>query len=201
MSGIGHNGGPTLEPGYGFRKIAWGKARRSLLRTLPIEIVRVRVARAQRLGIDYKTYASIRAASGHDVVAFLFSGNAVGLAPSRATVALEAADRLASLDQAAERLVAVYAPAHPDAVLAANAGLLDHAAPAPYFTESWSAMRDRIRGLVRDRGLPADGVVLVSATAVEREWCAAGKLAGIIPAGRFFNAGATCQTESVIVGL
>ena len=46
MSHIGHNGGPTLEPGYGFRKVAWTKARKSLLKTLPIEILRVRVARA-----------------------------------------------------------------------------------------------------------------------------------------------------------
>jgi hypothetical protein len=50
-------------------------------------------------------------------------------------------------------------------------------------------MRDRIAGLVRARGLPADGVVLVSATAVEREWCAAGKLAGVIEAERFFAEG------------
>lgn len=189
MSGIGHNGGPTIEPGYGFRKLAWGKARKSLLKTLPIEIVRVRVARAKRLGIDYKTYASIRAASGHDVVAFLFSGNALGLTPVRVALPLDTSERMAVLSGAADRLAAVYAPAHPGAVLAANTGLLDHAAPAPHFTESWSAMRDRIAGLVRQRGVPADGVVLVAATAVEREWCAAGKLAGIIPAERFFAAG------------
>lgn len=187
MSGIGHNGGPTIEPGYGFRKLAWGKARKSLLRTLPIEIVRVRVARAKRLGIDYTTYASIRAASGHDVVAFLFSGNALQMTPKRFALPAQVADRLHGLDGAADRLAAVYAPAHPDGVLSANSSLLDHAAPAPRFTESWSAMRDRIQRLVRDRGLPSDGVVLISATAVEREWCAAGKLAGIIPAERFFT--------------
>jgi len=186
MSGIGHNGGPSLERGFGFRKLAWGKARKSLLKTLPIEIVRVRVARAKRLGIDYTTYASIRATSGHDVVAFLFSGNALGLASSRVALSLDTADRLAVLDGAADRLAAVYAPAHPAAILAANVGVLDHADAAPRFTESWSAMRDRVCGIVRDRGLPPDGVVLVSATAVEREWCAAGKLAGIIPAERFF---------------
>ena len=189
MSHIGHNGGPTLEPGYGFRKVAWTKARKSLLKTLPIEILRVRVARAERLGIDYKTYASIRAASGHDLIAFLFSGNALQMAPGRVALPPSVSDRLAPLDGAAERLAAIYAPAHPGAVMAANAGLLDHAAPAPRFTESWSAMRDRIAGLVRARGLPADGVVLVSATAVEREWCAAGKLAGVIEAERFFAEG------------
>lgn len=188
MSGIGHNGGPTFEPGYGFRKLAWGKARKSLLKTLPIEIVRLRVARAKRLGIDYTTYASIRATSGHDVVAFLFSGNALGLAPARVALPSGPAERLAALDGAADRLAAVYAPAHPGAILSANAGVLDHTAAAPRFTESWSAMRDRVRDLLRDRGLPPDGVVLVSATAIEREWCAAGKLAGIIPADRFFAA-------------
>ncbi len=190
MSGIGHNGGPSLEPGYGFRKHAWGKARKSLLKTLPIEIVRVRVARAKRLGIDYKTYASIRAASGHDVVAFLFSGNALELSPTRVELPVGPSSRLAGLDGAAERVAAIYAPAHPKAVLAANDGLLDHADAAPRFTESWSAMRDRIRGMVRAQGLPADGVVLVAATAVEREWCAAGKLAGTIPAEQFFVEGA-----------
>lgn len=188
MSGIGHNGGPAMEAGFGFRKLAWGKARKSLLKTLPIEIVRVRVARAKRLGIDYTTYASIRAASGHDVVAFLFSGNALEMTPRRLTLPDHVTERLEGLEGAADRLAAIYATAHTDALLSANPGLLDHAAPAPRFTESWSAMRDRIQGMVRERGLPADGVVLVSATAVEREWCAAGKLAGAIPADRFFNA-------------
>jgi hypothetical protein len=188
MSGIGHNGGPSMEPGFGFRKLAWGKARKSLLKTLPIEIVRVRVARAKRLGIDYTTYASIRAASGHDVVAFLFSGNALEMTPRWLTLPNHVTERLERLGGAADRLAAIYAPAHPHALLSANPDLLDHAAPAPRFTESWSAMRDRIQGMVRERGLPADGVVLVSATAVEREWCAAGKLAGAIPADRFFAA-------------
>ena len=158
----------------------------SLMKTLPLEILRVRVTRAKRLGIDYTTYASIRAASGHDVVAFLFSGNALDLRPRRVSLSGEVADRLRALDGAAERLAAVYAPAHPGAVLQANPALLDHAAPAPGFADSWSAMRDRVRGLVQAKGLPSDGVVLVSATAVEREWCTAGKLAGIIPAERFF---------------
>lgn len=77
MSGIGHNKGPTIEAGKSWRKHCWTKARRELLPTLPIEIVRRRVARAKELGLDYKSYASIRAASGHDVVAFLFSSNAL----------------------------------------------------------------------------------------------------------------------------
>ncbi len=191
MNGIGHNGGPSLEPGRGFRKHAWGKARRSLLKTLPIEIVRIRVARAKRLGIDYKTYASIRATSGHDVVAFLFSGNALLFDRARLTVPADRASRPAGLSGAADRVAGVYAPTGAGAVQSANPANFEGVVAAPAFTETWSAMRHRILHAVRDQGLPADGVVLVSATGVEREWCAAGRLAGIIPADRFFAPHAT----------
>lgn len=183
----GHNNGPSLEPGFGFRKHAWGKARKSLLKTLPVEILRVRVARARRLGIDYTTYASIRATTGHDVVAFLFSGNALDLIRHRTTMPDGPATRLRGLSGVADRLAAIHLPADPAAVLAANPGLLDAATAAPGFTENWPSMRDRIRAGLRANGLPPDGTVLIPATAVEREWCAAGKLAGIIPADRFFS--------------
>ena len=175
----GHNNGPTLEPGFGFRKHAWGKARKSLLKTLPVEILRVRVARAKRLGIDYTTYASIRAVTGHDVVAFLFSSNALELVRQRSTIPHSHA-------APATRIAAIHAPGDPAALLAENPDLLDATTRAPGFTESWSAMRDRIRAALQTRGLPPDGTVLIPATAVEREWCAAGKLAGIISADRFF---------------
>lgn len=189
MSGIGHNGGPSMEPGYGWRKHAWSRARKALMpNTVPLEIVRLRVKRAQALGLDYRTYASIRAASGHDVVAFLFSGNALDLTPRRVAVPAGVATRLETLDGAAERVAAVYAPAHPVAVGDANPGLFEHVGPAPAFTESWRQMRERVTAAIRARSLPADGVVLVSATGVEREWCAAGRLAGIVPAERFFGA-------------
>ena len=182
----GHNNGPTLEPGFGFRKHAWGKARKSLLKTLPVEILRVRVARAKRLGIDYTTYASIRAVTGHDVVAFLFSSNALELVRQRSTIPHSHAARLHGLAAAATRIAAIHAPGDPAALLAENPDLLDATTRAPGFTESWSAMRDRIRAALQTRGLPPDGTVLIPATAVEREWCAAGKLAGIISADRFF---------------
>ena len=74
---IGHNKGPSMEGGQAWRAHCWRKARKSLMKTLPIEILRVRVARAAEIGLDYKSYASIRAASGHDVIAFLFSSNAL----------------------------------------------------------------------------------------------------------------------------
>ena len=50
-AGIGHNGGPTLESGGSWRRVAWKKAREELLPTLPIEVVRLRVSRAKELGL------------------------------------------------------------------------------------------------------------------------------------------------------
>ncbi len=187
MSEIGHNGGPTLEPGFGFRKHAWTRARKELMPTLPLQIVRIRVKRAERLGLDYKTYASIRARSGRDIVGFLFSGNALELRPQRIELPERVQTRLASLDGEAKRVAAIYAPQHPDAIVAANPGILDHTSPAPGFTSPWAEMRDRITATIRQAGLPADGVVLVAATDIEREWCAAGKLAGELTADRFFR--------------
>lgn len=187
MSSIGHNKGPSLEPGYGFRKAAWGKARKSLLKTLPIEILRLRVARAKRLGLDYKTYASIRAASGHDVLAFLYSGNALELTPRRLHLSDAKRARLIELNGAALNLAAIYPPSDAETVQQINVPALDACSKAPGFTASWSETRAQISALLRSQNLPADGVVLVPATAVEREWCAAAKLAGMIPAEHFFQ--------------
>ncbi|WP_295074341.1 hypothetical protein [Tabrizicola sp.] len=44
---LGHNGGPSLEGGVSWRKHCWSAARERLLPTLPIEVVRLRVKRAQ----------------------------------------------------------------------------------------------------------------------------------------------------------
>ncbi|MGP1356142.1 hypothetical protein [Roseicyclus sp.] len=187
MGGMGHNGGPTMEAGYGFRKVAWGKARRALLPALPLEIVRIHVARAKRLGLPYRTYATIRATSGHDIVGFLFSGNALELAPARPAPPERLALRLADLGGAAGRLAAVHAPLSPGLVLRATPGL-DAAERAPDILMPWGEMRTRLRGFVRAQGLPPDGVVLVSATALEREWCGAAGLAGNLSAEAFFAA-------------
>ena len=79
MTGLGHNKGPTMEPGAGWRRYAWKRARTELLPKLPLEVVRMRVRRARELGLDYKTYAGVRATTGRDLVAFLFSSNALRL--------------------------------------------------------------------------------------------------------------------------
>ena len=187
MSMIGHNRGPSMAPGEGFRRLSWQKARAQLLPSLPLEVVRLRVARAKRLGLPYKTYASIRAASGRDVVAFLFSGNALEIRPARITLPPMVTSRLQDLP--ATRLAAIYAPSDPEAVLAANAPVLDQAAPAPGFTSPWRDTRDGLRAIARRQSVPLDGVVVIAATAIEREWCATAGLAGTICSDVFFSAG------------
>lgn len=188
MSGIGHNGGPAMEPGYGFRRLAWSKARRALLPALPLEVVRVRVARARRLGLPYETYATIRATAGRDIVAFLFSGNALDLRVGAIRLSPAVAERLGDLGGAAERLASVYAPAIPAAVAAAQPGLFEAVSRAPGFTAAWRETREAVRRPLAARGLPADGVVLVAATDIERGWSEAAGLAGVVHRDVFFDA-------------
>jgi plexin A len=57
MGGIGHNGGPTMEPGTSWRRHCWTKARRDLLPAMPLEVIGYRMKRATELGLDYRTYA------------------------------------------------------------------------------------------------------------------------------------------------
>ena len=62
MSGIGHNGGPSVGSGASWRAQCWRVARADLLPRLPLEVVRLRVKRAQEIGLAYRTYAGVRAA-------------------------------------------------------------------------------------------------------------------------------------------
>ncbi len=184
MAEIGHNGGPSIERGAGFRKVAWGKARTALMPTLPLEVVRLRVKRAERLGLPYKAYATIRAVSGRDIVGFLFSDNGLDMGRG-GSVPAHVVDRLQGLEGAAARLGAIHLPRDP-AAIAAMAGL-EAAIRAPDLMTPWRGMRDTLLGLARDAAVPPDGLVVVAAHALEREWCGAADLAGIIPREVFFG--------------
>ena len=128
MGLIGHNNGPTMEGGTSWRKHCWTVAREALLPTLPIEVVRGRVRRAKELGLDYRTYASVRAQTGHDVVAFLFSSNALRVRPLSPAIPEAAAQKLAAVI-GAERIGLAVAPLSASA-LSTNAALdRAHAAP------------------------------------------------------------------------
>jgi len=188
VSGIGHNRGPSMEPGQGFRRYAWSLARAQLIPTLPIEVVRRRVARAKELGLDYKSYAGFRDTTGRDIVAFLFSSNALRVEPQIIELPRDRAGRLAEL-KSCGRIALVHPPLDPDAVAAVNAPLIEAAGRAPGLVDSWREMRRRVEEITIARGLPRDGVVVVGETALEREWSVAARLAGFLPADRFFGAG------------
>lgn len=181
MSGIGHNGGPSLEGGVSWRKHCWSAARARLLPTLPIEVVRLRVKRAKELGLDYRTYAGVRAATGHDVVAFLFSSNALRVSVLRPAMPDARAMKLAEVQ--CERLALAVAPLTAGMVAAANP-VLDGAHPAPFALAGFAEMRDRVRAALGK--VPSDQVLLVGDLGLERDWCAAGRLAGYLPAERYF---------------
>ncbi|MEJ6393989.1 hypothetical protein V8J82_12020 [Gymnodinialimonas sp. 2305UL16-5] len=184
MSGIGHNRGPSLQAGAGFRRVAWQRARNDLMPTLPLQVVRLRVARAKRLGLPYKTYATIRAVSGRDIVGFLFSSNALGMRRD-ARMSDPVRDRLITLDGQAARLAALHAPI----AISNLPEVLDHAARAPGLFTPWRETRDTLRGLARDAHAVPDGVVVVAATALEREWAVHGDFAGVLDPDVIFAPG------------
>lgn len=180
MAGIGHNNGPTMEGGYAFRRYVWSKARKDLLPTLPLPVVRMRVKRAKEIGLDYKTYATVRATTGRDVVALLFSTNALRVFKSRIELP---ADRVVKLQtvQNCDRTALAVAPVTPQDI---PLDVLDAACAGPPVHANWptsAALIAQARGTI-----PADGVLLIGDTALERDWSVAGRLAGYLPAHRFF---------------
>jgi len=181
MGGIGHNGGPSLAGGVSWRKHCWSAAREALLPTLPIEVVRLRVKRAKALGLDYRTYAGVRAATGHDVVAFLFSSNALRVSLVSPAMPEVRAVKLAEV--ACGRLALAVAPLSPGMLEVANP-VLDGVFPPPYALAGFGEMRDRVRAALGR--VPSDQVILVGDLGLERDWCAAGRLACYLPAEWYF---------------
>lgn len=195
LPGPGHNRGPALEPGAGWRRHCWRAARAALLPRLPVEIVRLHVRRAEEIGLDYRTYAGVRATTGHDLVAFLFSTNALRLLRERDRLATADAAKLAAARNIG-RLVAAHPPLDPAGVrrrLAAQGVAVDAAARAPGLADGWGATRARLAALLAEGRAPADRVLLVGETMLERDWVAAGRLAGFLPADRYFGPAAALR--------
>ena len=176
---LGHNNGPTMEAGFAFRKHAWSKARNALLPTLPIEVLRGRVKRAQELGLPYKTYASVRASTGRDVVGFLFSNNALRVIVKAGEVPQRRATKLAQIK--ASKLGLAARPIQLDHLD------LDDWGVAPDLLDTWSKVRGKVQAPLLRAKLPFDGVLVVGDTALEREWSEAGRLAGFLPSDDYFQ--------------
>ncbi len=182
MGEIGHNRGPSMDGGVSWRRQCWSAARERLLPALPIEVVRLRVRRAKELGLDYRTYAGVRATTGHDVVAFLFSSNALRVSVLRPVMPEDRSAKLAAVQ--CGRLALAVAPLTPGILAAANP-VLDGVWPAPYALAGFGEMRDRVRAALGK--VPSDQVILVGDLGLERDWAAAGWLAAYLPAERYFG--------------
>ena len=57
--GVGHNGGPPLDPGASWRAFCWKKAHKRAWKTPPREIALARLKRAEALGISYREYTAV----------------------------------------------------------------------------------------------------------------------------------------------
>ncbi|MDX8347715.1 hypothetical protein SLH49_06925 [Cognatiyoonia sp. IB215446] len=181
---IGHNSGRADEPGKSWRRHVWAKARKNLIGTLPVEVVRLRVKRAKELGLPYKTYAGFRASTGHDLIGFLFSNNALLVLREGQGLSEERASKLASLVHTDCTGIA-HRPVTPTHL--SNLRGLARAFAAPRFSDSWSSMRDQVRAIVTSQGQPADRFVMIGDTAFEREWAEAARMAGYLSASDFFD--------------
>ena len=183
---IGHNRGPGLEPGTSWRRHCWTQARARLLPTLPIEVVRLRVKRAAEIGLGYHTYASIRAASGQDVIALLFSTNALRLLHPCAQLSAERRAKLTALSATGLGALA-NAPLTPDTIRAIAPALFDTVAAAPPPFAPWADTRRHLLTALAPQKWPADRVVMIGDTSEERDWTQAARLAWYLPADLYFS--------------
>ncbi len=188
MSGIGHNNGPTMEAGFAWRKHTWAKARSDLLPKLPIEVVRRRVARAKELGLPYKTYASVRASTGRDVVGFLFSNNALRLIRSHDAVQPIYADKLKNVSGATMKVL-VHRPLSAEQVVnrLEVVGLQVTGDEAPHFNAPWPEISQMVKSPWIAARIPADGVLVVGDSTHERLWSEAGGFASYLTSQEFFD--------------
>ncbi|UWQ19496.1 hypothetical protein K3551_07675 [Jannaschia sp. M317] len=166
--------------GYTGRLHQWRRARQALFSNrIPVEVVRLRVRRAAALGLDYRTYAGVRATTGRDIAALLFSSNALGML--RAAELEDArARKLAAVE--AERGALMHRPLPAVAV-----DPLDFAAEAPLFTESWTEVRARLVAVLAARKLPADAVLMIGDTTFERSWSVTARAGGYLSAETYFG--------------
>jgi hypothetical protein len=190
--GPGHNRGPTMDRGEGWRRHCWTVARQELLPHLPLEVIRLRVRRARELGLDYRTYATARATGGRDIIAFLFSSNALRVIRPGDALPDDRAEKLRAIRDCSRTLLA-HAPLDATRLattLATDHGIrLDGAGAAPRFAAPWRDIRAAVLAVLAPARLPAGGVMLIGDTAAEREWCEAAQLGGYLPADRYFPTG------------
>lgn len=177
-----------MDRGVSWRRHCWSVARAELLPHLPIEIVRTRVRRARELGLDYRTYALAPETTGRDIVAFLFSSNALRLLRPEDTLPPPRVEKLVALT-GCDRALLAHPPLDPDRMSAAFARegvALAAAGRAPAAFAPWREIAAAVRATLPPN-LPSAGVFVVGDTGPERDWVEAGRLGGYLAAERYFG--------------
>ena len=180
-----------MEPGHGFRKLVWKKARARVIgKAMPLEVVRQRVRRAAALGLSYPDYAAIVFGSGRDIAAFLFTTESMGL---RLLKRLEMSDpvqqRLSDLPGCTRLAIAPAGePVEPFRLELEDVSRLSFPGAGPTPGAGWKAAETAMRRALQSTRLPADSVVLVGTEAKEASWAEAGRLAKYLAHDRFFHA-------------
>ncbi|MEO0386279.1 MAG: hypothetical protein AAF281_01945 [Pseudomonadota bacterium] len=192
MTKLGHNKGPALVPGAGWRSYCWRRARADLVGAkLPIEIVRQRVRRARELGLAYPHYARVLMGSGRDIVGFLFTCDALGLRlRRRLEMPNPVRDKLATIKRADLLALAPEGEA-PEAFrreLVEISNLDFAAAGETPAGRPWRFAGTAIQATLSAAGLPGRGVVLVAEDAAQA-WVVPGRLGGFVAADAYFTAG------------
>ncbi len=190
---IGHNQGPPLELGRGWQRYAWKRARAGLLgNKVPLQIVRLRVKRAQELGLSYPQYASILMGTGRDITAFLFTVDGLQLRLRRE---LEMPEKVSEKLQGLGKCdLLAFAPSGENAEdfrmeLSDIAGVPFVNATAELApSANWAEAKLAVRAALDPIKLPGNAVVMIGTRKVEETWATAGKIARFIPSAEYFTA-------------
>jgi hypothetical protein len=159
---IGHNGGPPLDAFIGWKGFCWRRAQAAAFKPPGPEIARLRLRRAQALGLTYRQYQSILMHAGKPPAALVFDSDALARPGAR--------EKLIGL--AAVRTLVVTVPGgapFPGAVAMRNAGDL-HA-------------------LLRDHAIKPILAAMIHARPLSGRLAEVVGLAACIPAADYFTAG------------
>ena len=116
------------------------------------------------------------------MVAFLFSSNALRVTPVRLRMPQGRADKLGLVR--ADRIGLAQGRIAADGMAGVNPEL-DRACDAPDLLARFGEAGHQLRAILGR--VPGDRVILVGDMELERDWCAAGRLAGYLPAARYFG--------------
>ncbi len=189
---IGHNNGPQMKTGLGWQQHCWKLARKNVLgKTIPIEIVRMRIKSARQLGLAYPQYASIMLGTGRDIVGFLFTVDGLHL---KLRKRLEMPEFVQTKLHTIEKCnLVAFSPSGEKAdafqmELQQISGVkFQSSSPEPKPEATWPDARLAVRAALDPLKLPSDAIVMIGNRETEKQWALAGKMARFIPSSEYYE--------------